>query len=324
MSNLLPRMVIALTALLGTLVAAFAQSDYPKQPIRIIVANTPGTAVDTLVRVLAPRMSQALGQQVYVENRAGAGGSIGAEAAARSAPDGYTILATSTPLQVIAPHLRKNLRYDPFNDFIPLTMFARTENVIIMHPPLPMKSVQDIIDFAKKHPGKLKMSNAGIGFQSHLANVMFTTMADIEVLHVPYKGASSSNSVMTGESDLTISPLPSVFSMIKAGSVRPVAVTGLQRSPVAPDLPTINETGVPGYQASGWSGFVLPKGTPKPIVDKLTDAMVVTLNDPETRDQLLRAGGEPWLLTGSGMGKVMQEEFERYGDVIRKAKITLD
>lgn len=325
MSHLLRKAGIMLTALLLPLASAHAQADYPKQqPVRIIVANTTGTGVDTLVRVLAPRMSQALGQQIYVDNRPGAGGGIGAEAAARSTADGYTILATSTPLQVINPHLRKNLRYDPFKDFMPLAMIARTENVMIVNKDGPLHSVKDVIDFAKKNPGKLKMANAGIGFQSHLANVMFTTMAGIDVLHVPYKGNSSTNSVIAGESDLTISPLPSSLGIVKGGIVRGIAVTGKQRTPVAPELPTINETGVPGYSATGWTGLVLPVGTPADVVDKLTKAITVALGDDVTKEQLLRSGGEPWLLTGDAMGKFMQDELVRYGDVIRNAKITLD
>ena len=325
MTHMLRKAGIALAAVLLPLAGVHAQVEYPKQqPVRIIVANTTGTGVDTLVRVLAPRLTLALGQQVYVDNRPGAGGGIGAEAAARAAPDGYTILATSTPLQVINPHLRKNLRYDPFKDFMPLAMIARTENVMIVNKDGPLHSVKDVIDFARKNPGKLKMANAGIGFQSHLANVMFTTMAGIEVLHVPYKGNSSSASVISGESDLTISPLPSSLGIVKGGIVRGIAVTGMQRTPVSPELPTMNETGVPGYSASGWTGLVLPVGTPRDVVEKLTKAITAALNDEVTKEQLLKSGGEPWLLTADAMGKFMQEELVRYGDVIRKAKITLD
>jgi tripartite-type tricarboxylate transporter receptor subunit TctC len=301
-----------------------AQGDYPKQPVRIIVANTPGTAGDNLVRIVAAKLGEVMGQQFYITNHPGAGGTIGAEMAARAAPDGYTLLQTSTPLQVIAPHLRKNLKYDSFKDFTPLVVFAKTENVLVAHPALPFKTVKDVIDHAKANPGKLKMANAGIGFQSHLANVMFANAANINVLHVAYKGAASMQGVLTGESDLTIGPLPAIIGLVRSGGVRPIATTGTERTVQLPDVPTIAESGLPGYAASGWNGLLLPAGTPKEIVDKLTAGLTKVLNDPDVKDHLQRAGGDPWLLTGDEMAQLVRREYQLYGELIRKENITLN
>ena len=311
-------------ALLWPLQGAQAQAVYPSAAVKILVANTAGTAGDNLVRVVAARLSEVLGRQFYVMNHPGAGGTIGAEIAARAAPDGYTILAISTPLQVIAPHLYQNLKYKPFDDFVPLTMFAKTENVLVTNPSLPVSTVQDLVAYAKANPGKLKMSNAGIGFQSHLANVMFTNMAGVEALHVAYKGAASMVGVMSGESDATIAPLPAVIGFIRAGRVKAIAVTGMERSTVLPELPTINEAGLPGYTVSGWNGFIAPKGTSPEIIGKLSDSIAEILREETLQEQIKRAGGEPWFLAGAEMAKFMREEYDRYGEVVRVANIKLE
>lgn len=318
------RAALGCTALMLSHAAAFAQADYPKQPVRIVVANTAGTAGDNLVRIVAHKLSETMGQQFVIMNHPGAGGTIGAELAARSAPDGYTLLQTSTPLQVIAPHLRKNLKYDSIKDFVPLVIFAKTENVLVATPNLPFKTVKDVVDHAKANPGKLKMANAGIGFQSHLANVMFTNATGIKALHVAYKGAASMQGVMTGESDLTIAPLPAIIGMVRSGGVRAIATTGTERTVQLPDIPTVAESGLPGFAASGWNGLLLPAGTPPEIVAKLTDGLVKVLNDPGVREQLQRAGGDPWVVTGDEMAKVIRRDYDLYGDLIRKENITLE
>jgi len=225
---------------------------------------------------------------------------------------------------VIAPHLRRNLKYDSIKDFAPLVIFAKTENVLVANPGLPFRTVKDVIDYAKANPGKLKMANAGIGFQSHLANVMFANATDIKVLHVAYKGAASMQGVMTGESDLTIAPLPAIIGMVRSGGVRPIATTGAERTVQLPDTPTVAESGLPGFAASGWNGLLLPAGTPPEIIARLTDGLVKVLNDPGVREQLQRAGGDPWVVTGDEMAKVIRTEYKLYGDLIRKENITLE
>ena len=315
---------------IGVLVAALswplagAQAEYPDAAVKIIVANTAGTAGDNLVRVLAARLSEVVGKQFYIVNHPGAGGTTGAEIAARAAPDGYTLLATSTPLQVIAPHLYKNLKYKPLEDFVPLMMFAKTENVLVTHAALPFQSVTDIIAYAKANPGKLKMSNAGVGFQSHLANIMFTHMTGVEALHVSYRGAASMTGVMSGESDMTIAPLPAVISMVRSGRLKASAVTGMARSTLLPELPTINESGIPGFAASGWSGLMLPKEVPPEVTTKLTQAITAVLGEEALQEQLKRAGAEPWVLPAGEMARVIREEYERYGELVRTANVKLE
>ncbi|HSQ04100.1 MAG TPA: tripartite tricarboxylate transporter substrate-binding protein, partial [Burkholderiales bacterium] len=248
--------------------AAESAAAYPSKPVRLIIANTSGTSVDTLGRVIALKMGEVLGQQVVCDNRGGAGGIIGAEIAAHSAPDGYTLLVTSTGVQVITPQLYKKLNYDPIRDFAQISMFALTQNILVTYPGLPVNSVKDLLAYAKANPGKLNMANAGTGFQSHLAGVLFTHMTGINVHHVPYKGGASLIAVMGNESQFTIAPGPALIGHVRSGRLRALASGGEKRSSLMPDLPTISET-VPGYVSTGWSGLVAPKATPKPILDKV-------------------------------------------------------
>jgi tripartite-type tricarboxylate transporter receptor subunit TctC len=307
----------------GQALAAESAAAYPSKPVRLIIANGTGTSVDTLARVLAVRMGEELGQQVVCDNRGGAGGIIGAEIAARSAPDGYTLLISSTGMQVITPQIYRKLNYHPLNDFAPLSLFAITQNVLVVNPTLPIHSVKDLIAYAKANPGKLNMANAGSGFQSHLAGVLFAHMAGIDVHHVPYKGGTSLISVMGNESQLSIAPGPALMGHVRSGRLRALAVGGEKRSPVTPDLPTISEAGVPGYVSTGWSGMMAPKAIPKPIYDKVYAALIKVLNNPTTREQLARQGGEPVTSTGAEMAKFITEDYARFAEAIRLAKLTL-
>lgn len=311
---------VALCAVTGAAHAADASSGYPGKPVRLIIANTTGTSVDTLARVLSVKMGELLGQQVVSDNRGGAGGIIGGEIAANAAPDGYTLLISSTGMQVISPQLYKKLPYDPLKSFAPISMFALTQNVLVTHPSVPASSVKDLIGYAKANPGKLNMSNAGTGFQSHLAGVMFTHMTGIDVRHVPYKGGASLIAVMGNESQFTIAPGPSLMAHVRAGRLRALGTGGEKRSPLTPDIPAISET-VPGYVSTGWSGLMAPKGTPRPILDKLHATLVKVLNDPGAREMLERQGGEPWITTPAEMVKFIQEEYQRFGQAIRIADV---
>jgi tripartite-type tricarboxylate transporter receptor subunit TctC len=315
--------IFAVVALAGATGAPLA-ADYPNAAVKVIVANTAGTSGDNLSRIVFARLSEMLGRQFYVINHAGAGGTIGAEIAARSPADGYTILSASNPLQVIAPHLYKNLKYKPQEDFEPLMMFARTENVLVVNPNFPAKSVGEVIDYGKKNPGKLKMANAGLGFQSHLSNVMFANMAGIDALHVAYKGQASMISVVAGETDMTIAPLPALIGMMRGGRVKPIAVTGTTRSSIVPELPTVAESGLPGFAANGWSGLFLPKGVPPDISKMLIAAIGKVLAEQPIQEQLRKAGGEPWVIAGEEMRAFVKQEYDRYGELIRAANIKLE
>lgn len=327
------RITLARSAIVFAVAASFATtagiaadktSTYPNRPVRLIVANTTGTAVDTLARVLATKMGEELGQQMVCDNRAGAGGTIGAEIASQSAPDGYTLLVSSTGMQSIAPQIYKKLNYHPVKDFQPISLYAITQNLLIVNPNFSAKTVKELIATAKANPGKFNMANAGSGFQSHLAGVLFTHMAGIDVVHVPYKGGASLVAVMGNEAQFTIAPAPAVMGHVRAGRLRALASGGEKRSQLTPELPTISEAGVPGYVSTGWAGIMAPKATPKPILDKLHATMVKVLNDPQTREQMERAGGEPLSSTPQEMLRVIDEDYARMGQAIKLAKLKVE
>jgi len=299
-------------------------ASYPSRPIRLIIANTTGTSVDTLSRVLAVKFGEVLGQQVVADNRAGAGGTIGAEIASQSAPDGHTLLISSTGMQVIAPQIYAKLGYHPVKDFEAISLFAITQNILVMNPGLPYQNVKELVAYGKANPGKLRMSNAGAGFQSHLAGVLFTHLAAIDVLHVPYKGGASLIAVMSNESQFTIAPGPAVMGHVRGGRLRALATGGEKRSPITPELPTIAEAGVPGYVSTGWSGLMAPKKTPAPIIAKVHGALTRTINDPATRKLMEVQGGEPVTSTGAEFVKLINDEYRRFGQAIKLANLKVE
>lgn len=297
--------------------AAFAQGAYPNQAVKFVVGNVAGSSSDTIARVLTASLTQILGQQALVINQPGAGGTIAAEAVARAAPDGYTIKVTSTQAHAISPHLYPKSKYKPLEDYVPITMVARTENILVVAPQQPFKTVKDIIDFAKQNPGKLNMANAGPGSQSHLAGAMFAHMAGIEVLHVPYKGAASVTAVVANQNELTLTPMPATAAHVSSGRLRAIAVGGTVRSAVLPNVPTIAESGLKDFNSSGWTGLVAPKGTPDAVVSKLRDAVIKALADSQTKEAMIRAGGEPWSTTPQEMWKFVAEDLKRYEQAVK-------
>ena len=315
--------VLSVANVFFAVTGAHAQS-FPSKPVRLIIANTTGTSVDTLARVLAVKFGEELGQQVVSDNRAGAGGLIGAEIVANSPPDGYTLLISSTGMQVITPQIYKKLNYDPVKSFAPLSLFAVTQNILVVNPTLPINSVKELIAYAKANPGKLNMSNAGSGFQSHLAGVLFVHATGIDVHQVPYKGGASLIAVIGNESQFTIAPSPAVMAHVRSGRLRALATGGEKRSPQTPDIPTIIEAGVPGYVSTGWAGIMAPRGTPKAILDKLHATMAKTLNDPVTREQMERQGGEPTPSSPQEMLRVIREDYARMGQAIKLAKLKVE
>jgi tripartite-type tricarboxylate transporter receptor subunit TctC len=280
--------------------------------------------VDTLSRVLAVKFGEVLGQQVVADNRAGAGGTIGAEIASQAAPDGHTLLISSTGMQVIAPQIYAKLNYHPVKDFEAISLFAVTQNILVLNPGLPYQNVKELLAYGKANPGKLRMSNAGSGFQSHLAGVLFTHMAAVDVLHVPYKGGASLIAVMSNESQFTIAPGPAVIGHVRGGRLRALATGGEKRSPVTPELPTIAEAGVPGYVSTGWSGLMAPKKTPTPIIAKVHAALTSTINDPATRKLMEAQGGEPVTSSGAEFVKLINDEYRRFGQAIKLANLKVE
>ena len=317
------RALVAAVALCAGGAAAQGTANYPVRPVRVVIAQGPGSSIDTMCRVLFAKMSELLGQQMVMDNRIGAGGTIGANIVAAAEPDGYTLFAAATASQVIGPQVYVSTRrYDPFKDFVPIGQFAVTQNVLIVNPKTPFHSVKDIIAYAKANPGKLNWSNAGSGFQSHLLGVYFTHKAGIEVLHVPYKGAGPSlQSVVAGESQVTFVPAPSVMGLIRAGQVRGIAVGGAKRSAVAPDLPTVSESGVPGFDLVGWAGLAGPRGLPRPIAGKLQATLRKAIDNPETNAAMKHAGAEPMAGSPQEFSDLIKRDWASYGDAIRAAQL---
>jgi len=308
----------------GGAAAQSAEGRYPSKPIRFIIANTTGTSVDTLARIVGAKMTELLGQQMVADNRGGAGGLIGAEIAAHAAPDGHTLLVSSTGMQVITPQIYRKLNYHPLNDFAAISLFAVTQNIMVVHPALPVNNVKELIAHARANPGKLNMANAGAGFQSHLAAVLFTHMAGVDIHHVPYKGGASLIAVMGNEAQVQIAPGPSLMSHVRSGRLRALASGGEKRSSVTPDLPTIAESGVPGYLSTGWAGLMVPKNTPKPIVGRLHATLAQAVSDATTRDLMARQGAEPMTGTGADMVKFIHDEYARFGQAIKLAKLRVE
>jgi len=308
----------------ATATAGDAAQAYPSRPVRLIIAQTTGTSVDTLCRVLAVKLGEELGQQIVADNRGGAGGTIGAEIAAHAVPDGHTLLATSTGVQVISPQIYKKLNYQPVKDFAQISLFAVTQNLLVVNPGLPVNSVKELMAHARANPGKLNMSNAGAGFQSHLAGVLFTHMTGINVLHVPYKGGASLIAVMGNEAQFTIAPGPAVLGHVRGGRLRALATGGEKRSPLTPDLPTIIEAGVPGFVSTGWAGLMAPKATPKRILDQLHATIVKVVSDPATREMIERQGGDPVTNTPAEFAKFIEQEYARFSQAISIAKLKVE
>jgi tripartite-type tricarboxylate transporter receptor subunit TctC len=317
--------LLMLVALAQPAAGAEATADYPSRPIRMIMPQGIGASNDTLARVLTAKLGEVLGQQLVVDNRPGAGGMIGLEIAAHAAPDGYTLLGTATAIQVISPQLYKKLSFDPFRDLAPIALYAITQNALTVHPSLPVRSVKEFIAAAKAAPGKLNMASAGAGAQSHLAGVQFALLTGIDVVHVPYKGGGASvAAVVANESQFTITPLPAVYSFIKSGRLRVLGTGGEKRSPQLPDVPTIAEAGVPGFQSTGWAGLLAPRATPAPILGKIHAALIKVMNQPDTRELIERQGADPVTSTPAEFGRFIREEWDRFGLAIKAAKIKVE
>lgn len=299
---------------------------YPDKPIRFVISQTPGSSIDTMSRLVATKMGEILGQQFVVDNRTGAGGTIGGAIVANSEPDGYTLFAAATASQVIGPQIYKKVtHYDPFKDFTPIGQFALTQNVLVVNPKMPYGSVKALIAYAKSNPGKINWGNAGTGFQSHLAGVLFTHMANIDVLHVAYKGAGPLVAgILSGESHVTIGPAPAWMVHVQAGRVRALAMGGEKRSTLWPELPTIGESGLPGYVSSGWAGVMGPKRLPKAIVGKLHATLVKTVNDPATNTSLKKMGAEPYTGTPADFARLIEKDWKSFGQAIRVANLKVD
>ena len=314
---------IGIAALPHQAMAAEAAKAYPSRPIRMLMPNAPGSSTDALGRVVANKLGDVLGQQIVVDNRAGAGGIIGMEIAKTALPDGYTLISASTAAMSIAPHIHRKLPYDPLKDYAYLSLFAVTPNVLVVNPALPVKSVKDLIDLAKAKSGQINMASAGSGSQSHLAGVLLQNMGQFNSLHVPYKGGASTPAVAAGESHWSINPAPSVQGLVKAGRLRAIGHTLPKRTAMLGDMPAIAET-VPGFEYGGWQGLLAPRGTPRPVLDKLRDGLMKAMNLQETREIMNRQGADVVTNTPEEFLRFVQEEIKKFGPVVKAAGLKVE
>ena len=297
----LMRFAIAITAVLsiGIVAPAAAQGAYPTKPVRLVVPFPPGGTTDILARAVAQKLSETWGQQVIVDNRPGAGGNIGSELVAKSAPDGYTLLMGTVGTHAINPSLYAKMPYDHVKDFTPVILVAGVPNVLVVNPSLPVNSVSELIAYGKANPNKLNFASSGNGTSIHLSGELFRTMTGVQMTHVPYKGSSPAlTDLIAGQVQLMFDNLPSSLQFIKAGKLRALAVTSAERSSALPDVPTLAESGLPGFEASSWFGVLAPAGTPNDIVAKLNTAIAGWLATADAKEKLaaqgaIAAGGAP-------------------------------
>ena len=294
---------------------------YPAKAVRMIVAYPPGGGTDIVGRLMAQKMTETMGQTFIVENRGGATGNIGTEAAARATPDGYTILMGNVAPNAINVSLFAKMPYDPVTDFEPVSLVAVTPNILVVHPALPVKTTKHLIALAKARPGTLNYPSAGIGSSSHLAGELLAILAHVDIVHVPYKGGGPALiDLLSGQMQIMFATMPAAMPHVKSGKVRPVAVTTIKRSQAMPELPTIGET-VKDYEASTWYGLLVPARTPKNIVSTLHGQIVKILSAREMKDKLIAQGFEPVGGTPEEFGAYIKSEIAKWGKVIRTAGI---
>jgi tripartite-type tricarboxylate transporter receptor subunit TctC len=298
---------------------------YPTKPMRLIVGSSPGGPIDFSARLAAQKLTEALGQSVVVDNRTGASGTIGTEYVAKAAPDGYTLLMGSAATLCITPYLYSRIPYDTLRDFAPISTVATVSYVVVVHPAVPAKSVREFIALARSKPGQLRFGSAGSGSVTHLAVELFRSMAGLEFTHVPYKGAGPAMiDLLGGQLDFMFDSVLTSTPLVKAGKLRALAQTGTVRSVVLPELPTIAETALPGYEASTWFGLLAPAGTPRAIVDKLNGAIVKGFEAAGTRERLLSQGLEPIGNSPEAFGKLLREELPKWARVVKVSGARLE
>ena len=307
-----------------TVAPALAQT-YPVKPIRAIVPFPAGGGIDTVIRLLGPKMSDSLGgQQIIIDNRAGASGTLGTDIVAKSPPDGYTLLGTfssHSQNQI----LYKSLPFDTLRDFAPITIFGTVPNILVINPSLPVKSVKELIALAKKRPGDILYASIGPASPSHLTAELFNSMAGVKTTHVPYKGAAPSMvALVAGETQLTFTTVLVAVPYVKAGRLRALGVASLKRSVAMPDVPTIDEAGVKGFDSTAWWGLLAPAKTPRPIIERLHAATVAAIKLPEMRERLVGLGAEPGGISPEAFDQLIRDDIAKWGKVVKALGITAD
>ncbi len=324
----LPAALLSLPALLAPLLlapAGAAAQSWPSKPLRYIVPFPPGGGADLVARAVAQKLNEQAGLSVVVENRPGAGTIVGAEAAARSAPDGYTLFMGSNTTNAINPNLHPKLPYDTLKDFAPVTRLSAFPNILVVHPSMPVKSVKDLITLGKARPGQLNYGSSGSGTPAQLAGVMFGDAAGVKMVHVPYKGSAPALAALIGgETQLMFASLGSSLTFIKSGRLRPLAVTSAKRSAAIPEMPTIAESGFPGFEAITWHGLMVPAGTPTPIVQRLNAETVKILRQPDFVAWLLSQGADATPSTPEEFTTFLKSELALYARLVKQSGMKPD
>jgi tripartite-type tricarboxylate transporter receptor subunit TctC len=302
--------------------AAWAQGAYPEKPVRLVVASSPGGGTDTTARIVSPRVSELLGKQIVIENRPGAAARIGSEYVARSAPDGYTLLISASTL-VIVPSVYKNMTFDPLKDFAPITQVVVVPQLLVSHPSLPTKNVKELVAFAKARPGKLEYASSQVGSNPQMAMVLFLNMTGTQIVHVPYKsGNAGLGDVIAGHVPLTMANMLAGLPHVRTGRLRAYGVTTAKRAVGAPDIPTIAESGLPGYESVQWFGILAPAGTPREIVTRLHRDITRVAQEKEIQQRFLADGAESqWSETPEQFGAFMRAETAKWAKVVEQARI---
>ena len=295
---------------------AFAQA-YPNKPIKFVVGFAPGGATDVVGRLMARKIGDALGQPIIIENRAGGSSNIGAEAVARSAPDGYTfyVCAITSAINV---SLFPKLPFDFAKDFEPVALFAKVPNILVVHPSVPAKSLKELIDYARANPGKLSYASSGSGTSIHMCGELFKMLAKVDLVHIPYKGsAPAMTDMIGGQVQVMFDNMPSALPHVKAGKLRALAVTSAQRSPSAPDVPTMGEAGLAGFDVQSWFGLVAPKGTPREIIGRLNSESVKALGTADIKERFMDLGAVPGPMSAEAFGDFIRAEITRWAEVVK-------
>ncbi len=314
--------VVACSALLTTCVSA---QGYPERPIRIIVPYAPGGNIDITARTIQPGLSELLHQSIIVDNRTGAGGTIGSDLAAKAPPDGYTVLVGSSGTLTIAPSLYTRNPYNPVRDFAPVSFVSTVPLVVEVHPSVPAKNIKELISLAKSKPGKLTMASSGTGTTNHLTGEMFQSVTKTRFIHVPYKGSGPALvDLMGGQVDLMFDQMSSSASYIRSGKLRALAVTSEKRAAIFPDVPTVAESGVPGFEASTFTGLVVPTGTPHDIINKLNAATVKVLARAAVKDRFASFGAEAFSSTPEQLGAFIKQDFAKWTKVVKDANVHVE
>ena len=314
-----------LAAVAVVVMTGAAAQDYPSRPIRFIVPFPPGGGNDTMARTIGNKLAAALGQQIVVDNRAGAGGVIGAELAAHAAPDGYTVFLGGVASHGIVPNLQPRLGYDPVRDFAPVSLIASAPLILVVHPSVPAKSVKELVELAKARPGQLNFASNGTGGSSHLAAELFEMMTGTDMVHVPYKGLSPAlTDLLSGQVQLMFSSTVAMLPQVRAGRLRPLAMTSAKRSAAMPEVPTVAESGAPGYETASWYGVLAPAGTAKTVIDRLNREIVQAVQLPDVRARLMGEGAAPVGGTPAEFAAHIKRELARWALVVKQAKIKPD